>query len=88
MRWERKKAPPVPAHGEEKCTASELQAWRLSGYAVFTYQFQERNCVTRGNSCLEVPDVAERERLMGFDEGYTLGFMASSAAKSQPAEEF
>ena len=32
-------------------------------------------------------DISERERIMGFDEGYTLGAMASSAAKAQPAEE-
>ena len=69
MRWERKKTPPVPAHGEEKCAAPELEAWRLSGHAVPPYQFQARSCVKRGNGCLEVPDIAERERLMGFDEG-------------------
>ena len=42
----------------------------------------------RGNGCLEVLDIAVRDRLMGFDEGYTLGAMASSAAKAQPGEEF
>ena len=59
-----------------------------SGFAVAPYQFHGRNCVLRPSGALEPPDVGERERLMGFETGYTLGAVTSSKAKQDPKHEF
>lgn len=58
--------------GLQQCTAADLERWREDQYRFPPYQYQEKYLLqsTKGN--LRVPNVQEREVIMGFPKDYTI----------------
>ena len=52
------------------------------------YHFHKRNLVVGKDGRARISTVGERERVMGFPTGYTLGATSSSAAKADPFGTF
>ena len=84
-------------NGADRCQPWELDAWAAAGWPCAPVAFQERNLVqsTRGvhrqghvpgrpGPRMRLPTAEELERLMGFETGYTVPVLGSSAAKDQP----
>ena len=97
MRWVRRKTELHLPRGSERCQPWELERWAEAGWPCAPYHFAEINQVQnngplkRGGHVpglhgprLRLPSVEELERLMGFETGYAVPVMGSSAAKEEP----
>ena len=59
--------------GIQNCTWEELRRWEADSYRFPPYQYCQDHCLVNRQGCLRVPDVAEREMMLGFPLGYTSG---------------
>jgi hypothetical protein len=82
----------MPAHGLERCSARERGAWADVGFPASPYNFMEKNMIDVGSKdkpgVKRVLSVGEREAVMGFKRGYTLGAVPSGMAKDNPRKAF
>ena len=62
--------------GKAQCQAHELERWKADHYRYPPYQYQDKNCLQqRSSGELRLPDIEERECIMGFPRGYTMQAM-------------
>eukprot|EP00438_Fugacium_kawagutii_P001200 Skav225232 [mRNA] locus=scaffold2946:159013:164268:+ [translate_table: standard] len=58
--------------GVHQCTLEELQAWYDDWYRFPPYQYKHSNCLTNSAGEFRVPEVRERELMLGFPLDYTI----------------
>ena len=88
--WTRQEVQPLPTFttsrcrdyeghrpaGKAQCQAHELERWKADHYRYPPYQYQDKNCLQqRSSGELRLPDIEERECIMGFPRGYTMQAM-------------
>jgi site-specific DNA-cytosine methylase len=88
--WARQEVQPLPTFttsrcrdyeghrpaGKAQCQAHELKRWKADHYRYPPYQYQDKNCLQqRSSGELRLPDIEERECIMGFPRGYTMQAM-------------
>jgi len=64
-------APGRKPAGVAQCTSEELDRWESDSFRFPPYQYCGRNCLINQQQQLRVPDIEEREVMMGFPPGYT-----------------
>ena len=57
--------------GVAQCTPEELDRWLADLHRFPPYQYCDRNCMIDTKDTIRVPDVEEREVMLGFPVGYT-----------------
>lgn len=57
--------------GVHQCSLAELERWHLDCYRFPPYQYKESNSLVNSAGQFRVPDVGEREVMMGFPLHYT-----------------
>eukprot|EP00438_Fugacium_kawagutii_P030021 Skav233810 [mRNA] locus=scaffold7867:43550:47330:- [translate_table: standard] len=57
--------------GIQQCSLEELERWTLDKFRFPPYQYCNNNCLVNASGDFRVPDVAEREAMLGFPVGYT-----------------
>lgn len=65
--------------GIQSCTNQDLQRWVADSHRFPPYQYKEEHCVVNRANLLRIPDVDERELMLGFPLHYT----APCAAKNE-----
>lgn len=65
--------------GIQSCTNQDLQRWVADLHRFPPYQYKEEHCVVNRANLLRIPDVDERELMLGFPLHYT----APCAAKNE-----
>eukprot|EP00438_Fugacium_kawagutii_P007753 Skav221253 [mRNA] locus=scaffold1045:682679:688780:+ [translate_table: standard] len=84
--WERTSPDPLPTFttsrprqspgykpaGIQQCNAQELALWQADEYRFPPYQYQVKHCLKNRKGTLRVPNIQERETLMGFPKDYTV----------------
>ena len=81
---------PLPGRkpaGIAQCTVEDLQRWSEDHHRFPPYQYMESNCVVNAANVLRVPDVAEREMMLGFPVDYTQSCLPKSQRKSSEAND-
>lgn len=58
--------------GLHQCSAEDRQRWSDHDYRFPPYQYQCKHCLSNKQGELRVPNIEERETIMGFPRGYTL----------------
>eukprot|EP00435_Cladocopium_sp_Y103_P058354 s184_g20.t1 len=67
--WEDK--PGRKPAGIQHCTAEELQRWAQDSHRFPPYQYKQQHCLVNKHNQFRLPDVSEREMMMGFPLHYT-----------------
>ena len=57
--------------GIHQCTAAEVQRWQQDQHRFPPYQYCQVHCLVNNKDQFRLPDVAEREMMLGFPLGYT-----------------
>ena len=57
--------------GIQHCTATVISRWEGDNYRFPPYQYQEKFCLRNNQGALRLPNVQEREVIMGFPKVYT-----------------
>lgn len=68
--------------GLKGCSPDDLDRWHRDDHRFPPYQYKECHCVVNKKNELRVPDVSERELMLGFPLNYTLGCVAKSQRKT------
>lgn len=58
--------------GKEQCAPHELQRWENDAFRYPPYQYRDCHCPVNSKGELRLPDVQERECIMGFPKDFTL----------------
>ena len=69
--------------GLHQCEAHEKERWSRDGYRFPPYQYQDKHCVTNTRGDLRVPNIQEREVIMGFPKDYIMNCVAKGQQGSQ-----
>lgn len=69
-------APGRKPAGVHQCSSSDLQRWEADRYRFPPYQYRQEHCLVNRRDALRVPDVSERELMLGFPLNYTAGCYA------------
>eukprot|EP00438_Fugacium_kawagutii_P035720 Skav230250 [mRNA] locus=scaffold1520:20627:24494:+ [translate_table: standard] len=77
----RSKAGRKPA-GIGQCTLAEVQRWVADDHRYPPYQYKDVRCLKNARGELRLPDVAEREALLGFPVGYTVPCVSKQQRKT------
>ena len=64
--------------GKSSCQPHELDRWRADRYRYPPYQYRDHNCLVDRQGNLRVPNIQERECILGFPKDYTLQAMKKS----------
>ena len=64
--------------GVAQCSLADLERWSEDSHRFPPYQYKQDNCVVNRHNELRVPDVSERELMLGFPYNYTLGCLSKS----------
>eukprot|EP00435_Cladocopium_sp_Y103_P038922 s627_g10.t1 len=67
--------------GIQQCDLHELERWHLDSFRFPPYQYKDIHCVVNGAGDMRVPDVSERELMMGFPLHYTAACCGKSERK-------
>ena len=67
--------------GVQQCTLSELGRWQRDRHRFPPYQYCASNCLVNQKGELRLPDVAERELMLGFPLDFTKGCFAKNHQK-------
>lgn len=59
--------------GVQQCSWDDLQRWEADWYRFPPYQYCQENCLVNRQNLLRLPDVSEREVMLGFPLHYTAG---------------
>ena len=65
-----RKTPPREPAGLHSASPEAIARWQSDLHRFQVYQYEEKAMVLKPNGELRLPSLTERERLMGFDEGY------------------
>ena len=57
--------------GKTHCATHELERWAQDQYRYPPYQYQDKNCLRSRTGEVRLPDIEERECVMGFPRNYT-----------------
>ena len=68
--------------GIQSCTEAELERWSKDLHRFPPYQYKEIHCVVNRGNLLRVPDVAEREIMLGFPLHYTAPCVSKTDRKA------
>ena len=68
--------------GISSCTAQDLGRWGADLHRFPPYQYREQHCLVNRQNLLRVPDVAERELMLGFPLHYTASCLPKGMRKS------
>eukprot|EP00438_Fugacium_kawagutii_P016151 Skav228276 [mRNA] locus=scaffold6733:108207:110481:- [translate_table: standard] len=77
----RAKAGHRPA-GVQQCNLEELQRWHEDAFRFPPYQYLQKHCLTNAAGTFRLPDVSEREVMLGFPLHYTVNSCPKSARKT------
>lgn len=75
-----------PGHrpaGIHQCDAETISRWENDQYRYPPYQYMSGNCVQNGQGSLRLPNIQEKELLMGLPLDYTAPCLPKSKRKSQ-----
>eukprot|EP00438_Fugacium_kawagutii_P035425 Skav206960 [mRNA] locus=scaffold255:97287:103925:- [translate_table: standard] len=72
---------PQPA-GIRSCTNRELEMWMQDLHRFPPYQYRETHCLVNQRNELRIPDVNERELMLGFPLNYTMNSVVKSLQKT------
>ena len=64
--------------GVHQCNSEELQRWERDQFRFPPYQYRTPLCVQDRHGTVRLPDIEEREVLMGFPRGYTMNCLPKS----------
>ena len=71
--------------GLGQCQAHELLRWENDSFRFPPYQYRDVFCVKNAKGNMRLPNVAEREVLMGFPSAYTKACMGNPSKGQQSA---
>eukprot|EP00438_Fugacium_kawagutii_P003348 Skav236156 [mRNA] locus=scaffold436:191685:195386:- [translate_table: standard] len=77
----RSKAGRKPA-GIGQCTLAEVQRWVADDHRYPPYQYKDVHCLKNARGELRLPDIAEREAMLGFPVGYTMPCVSKQQRKT------
>ena len=69
--------------GVQHCSLEELQRWQDDSFRFPPYQYKNQHCLVNKQNQLRLPDIEEREVMMGFPKGYTNPCFTKTLRKSQ-----
>lgn len=69
--------------GIQQCTLEELQRWTLDKHRFPPYQYRTVNALVNRSNEVRLPDVAERELMLGFPLNYTTGCFPKGEQKGE-----
>lgn len=75
-----------PGHrpaGIQQCDLDTLRRWEHDKYRYPPYQYLPGNCLTNRLGHLRLPDILEKELMMGMPRGYTLPCVPKSQRKTE-----
>eukprot|EP00435_Cladocopium_sp_Y103_P042338 s660_g11.t1 len=64
--------------GVHQCTPNELAAWKADKHRFPPYQYQRKHCVENKKGALRLPNIQEREVIMGFPKDFTANCLPKS----------
>jgi hypothetical protein len=64
--------------GVQNCSLSELERWHMDSFRFPPYQYKDGNSLCNGAGVYRVPDVSERELMLGFPLHYTASCLPKS----------
>ena len=67
--------------GVQQCSSDDLRRWELDRFRFPPYQYCMANCLVNKHNELRVPDVAERELMLGFPLNFTAGCLPKNRQK-------
>ena len=73
--------------GVDQCKAHELARWEQDSYRYPPYQYKDCNCVVNRSGVFRLPDIEEKEVIMGFPKGYTSCCFPKAQVGSQAHED-
>lgn len=80
-------APGRKPAGVAQCTAEDIDRWVADQFRFPPYQYCSRNGLINSRNEIRVPDIEEREIMMGFPVGYTAGCSKKSDRKKQETQD-
>lgn len=83
-RPQKRTKPPYKPAGLEGASRSAIERWTEDQYYVQVYNYEEKHMITTPEMTLRLPNLREKELLMGFDAGY---ISASFGPKVKPQEQ-
>ena len=69
--------------GIQQCSPAEIARWKADKHRFPPYQYRDVFCVKNREGQLRLPNVEEREVIMGFPRGYTLNCLPKNKQGSQ-----
>ena len=76
-------APGYKPAGLKQCTEDELAMWRQDEHRFPPYQYQRKHCLIGRRGALRLPNVQEREVIMGFPKDFTFNCLPKGEQGSQ-----
>lgn len=73
-----KSTPGYKPAGIKQCTPAALQMWENDAFRFPPYQYMPQHCLQNKQGRLRVPNIEEREVIMGFPKGFTTQCMVKS----------
>ena len=73
--------------GVDQCQKHELQRWENDDYRYPPYQYKDCNCLLSKGGDRRLPNIMEKEVMMGFPKGYTECCYPKSQAGSQAHQD-
>lgn len=67
--------------GVGQCRDHEIERWVSDNYRFPPYQYCDRHCLVNKSGELRLPDIQEKEIMLGFPLNYTSGCMGKSSRK-------
>lgn len=78
-----RKQPGRKPAGIKHCTNEEVQRWADDSYRFPPYQYTNNNLLVSKSNELRLPSIEEKEFLMGFPIGYTIGSVSKKDRNTQ-----
>ena len=69
--------------GLHQCTAHEQERWTQDAHRFPPYQYQDKHCVSNKRGDMRLPNIREREVIMGFPKDYTVNCLPKGEQGSQ-----
>ena len=71
-----RKTPPRQPAGIASASAEAIQRWKEDQHRFQVYQYEEKHMIRRPDGVLRLPSLMEREKAMGFPQGYVSNGMS------------
>eukprot|EP00438_Fugacium_kawagutii_P022473 Skav232359 [mRNA] locus=scaffold2646:533467:535827:+ [translate_table: standard] len=68
--------------GLSQCSPTEVQRWQQDEHRFPPYQYMDKHCLVNKSNVVRVPDVEEREMMLGFPLHYTAPCLGKSERRS------